>query len=256
MSKRWLLILALLVVAGAIVNVAVACSIAALVDIDRGTERLTFIDAMSEQGGYILIAERTRRGYTQSIRRLIRRHSFGVDTRGSYMIEFPRTPQDFDIVRMKPGETIERAHPGLHEELTSGRGSVPAGTVAYWPWENRAGWPMRSMRCRLENLLGVPSSRSMARTGAVTIHSGIWLESTNQPPSRRALPLEPIWFGFLVNTMFYAVLIAAMGIGVLRFRHWNRLRRGLCPGCTYPIGISPICTECGVDLPAKKRLPT
>jgi hypothetical protein len=61
----------------------------------------------------------------------------------------------------------------------------------------------------------------------------------------RALPIEPIWPGFAINTLFYAaipwLLFAAPG----SMRRWRRIRRGLCAKCAYPVGTSDVCTECG-----------
>ena len=46
--------------------------------------------------------------------------------------------------------------------------------------------------------------------------------------------------------------ITAIALGVFARRQSRerrtRLARGLCPICTYPIGTSPTCTECGVPL--------
>jgi predicted amidophosphoribosyltransferase len=54
-----------------------------------------------------------------------------------------------------------------------------------------------------------------------------------------------------VNVTFYAVLLwlPFFGVGVLRRR--RRISRGLCPSCTYPIGTSGVCTECGRELPKR-----
>jgi hypothetical protein len=29
------------------------------------------------------------------------------------------------------------------------------------------------------------------------------------------------------------------------WRRSLRVKRGLCPACAYPVGVSPVCTECG-----------
>lgn len=238
--------------AGAIVSILVAWSSVLLVDIQRAPDQLIYTDMMAERGGFMATGKRSRLGYTQSITRLIRPASFGVSADGSHMIEFPQTPFDFDIVQLRPGETLERDYPDLHEALTSGTGDIPAGTIAFWPWETQAGWPMRSMRCWHENLVGVPSSRSMATSGPVTIQRGILVGSPTPPQLARALPLQPMWAGFLVNTLFYAVWLGLLLPGAIRLRRWNRLRRKLCPACAYPIGVNPVCTECGHALPVTK----
>jgi len=61
----------------------------------------------------------------------------------------------------------------------------------------------------------------------------------------RRLPLRPLWPGFAINTIFYAAILWLVfaAPGVLRRR--RRIKRGLCLACAYPVGTSPVCTECG-----------
>jgi hypothetical protein len=71
----------------------------------------------------------------------------------------------------------------------------------------------------------------------------------------RALPLLPLWVGFVANTAFYgAGLWLVWFLNILRpFTLLRRLRikRGLCPACGYPMGDSDVCSECGKPLPSK-----
>lgn len=65
----------------------------------------------------------------------------------------------------------------------------------------------------------------------------------------RALPVRPMWSAFLVNVAFYAGFLW-LGIRgpstVFRFaRERTRRKAGTCPACGYPRGQSPVCTECG-----------
>ncbi len=68
-------------------------------------------------------------------------------------------------------------------------------------------------------------------------------------------PLRPIWPGFAVNTLFYAGLLWLLTLipGPFALRRLIRVRRGLCPLCKYPIGVSAVCTECGKELPKRVR---
>jgi hypothetical protein len=66
----------------------------------------------------------------------------------------------------------------------------------------------------------------------------------------------PIFAGFALNTIFY-------GLGfwlILRMRALLRTlfraRRNQCLACGYPIGASPICTECGSEVPSAARIAT
>ena len=66
------------------------------------------------------------------------------------------------------------------------------------------------------------------------------------------LPLKPMWPGFAVNTLFYAALLWLQ----FAMRRWNRVQRGLCPKCAYPMGESEVCSECGRELPNRAEVAT
>ncbi len=69
------------------------------------------------------------------------------------------------------------------------------------------------------------------------------------PPGKRRFPLAfpayPIWPAFIANTLFYATLLWLLITGAFALRRFLRVRRGLCPKCAYPMGESAVCTECG-----------
>lgn len=69
-------------------------------------------------------------------------------------------------------------------------------------------------------------------------------------PVFHALPYHIIALHFAINTVLYALLIALLWFGPIHLRRRWRLHRGRCPKCAYPIGESPVCTECGALLPA------
>lgn len=63
------------------------------------------------------------------------------------------------------------------------------------------------------------------------------------------LPSRVLWPGLLANAMVYAavgvpllVLVRAVPRALVR---GMRRRSGRCAECGYPIGVSPVCTECG-----------
>ncbi len=60
----------------------------------------------------------------------------------------------------------------------------------------------------------------------------------------------PIWPGFALNTLLYAAILWLLIPGPFVLRRFLRLRRGLCPKCAYPMGESAVCTECGGALPS------
>lgn len=64
----------------------------------------------------------------------------------------------------------------------------------------------------------------------------------------RALPLRPLWGGFLLNAAFYAGLWWLVRDGRAAVLRVVRRRRGRCPNCAYDrTGLPPgaVCPECG-----------
>jgi hypothetical protein len=62
------------------------------------------------------------------------------------------------------------------------------------------------------------------------------------------LPLNIRWPGFAINTIFYAAILWVLFAVPLALRRRRRLKRGQCPACAYPIGTSEVCTECGKSI--------
>lgn len=65
----------------------------------------------------------------------------------------------------------------------------------------------------------------------------------------RALPVTPVWPGFLINTLFYAALWFGVFFIIGTVKRGLRRRRGACVNCGYdPRGNAPGqtgCPECG-----------
>jgi hypothetical protein len=121
--------------------------------------------------------------------------------------------------------------------------------------------PPRFGATRVEIGLPLPSL-----TAEVFVHSEDWCLRCRRPRLEQhgwlevplsvwSLPAAPLWPGFVVNTGVYAVLIAMLWwlfTGPFAFRQRSRIRRDLCPHCAYPVGVSPVCTECGKPLKPKQ----
>jgi hypothetical protein len=60
-------------------------------------------------------------------------------------------------------------------------------------------------------------------------------------------PLRPIWSGFALNTMFYALAAFLFIRGACTMRRRSRRRHGLCVRCAYPLtgNVTGRCPECG-----------
>ena len=61
------------------------------------------------------------------------------------------------------------------------------------------------------------------------------------------LPYIPIWPGFAVNTIFYAVILWMLTLGPITARRMIRRKRGHCIKCGYDLrgDFSSGCPECG-----------
>lgn len=119
--------------------------------------------------------------------------------------------------------------------------SGPTMTVA-----DRRGWPLPALQSNFE-----PVFTCDWRMGDVVC--GIQRRDKSerlgkQPWADWALPLLPVWPGFLVNTVLYALAAWPIARSPFVLRGWFRKRRGVCPACTYPAGTSSVCTECGTPV--------
>lgn len=112
-----------------------------------------------------------------------------------------------------------------------------------------AGWPLRSVRRVIHqyiaplSLPGSPEFRTPCnwREGLEIPAELKWLDRQ----SRGALPVEPVWVGFAVDTLFQAAIMWCILAAPFALRRRSRTRRGLCLHCGYPIGSSDVCSECG-----------
>ena len=114
----------------------------------------------------------------------------------------------------------------------------------------RFGLPVRSMQCEGHATLTSmpPTSVSMEFTDSIKTPSGFgWLGI----PSGKILPTRPIWPGFAINTVFYAVILRGLYAAPFALRRRSRVKRGLCPKCAYDLRgrapMSEVCPECGED---------
>jgi hypothetical protein len=61
------------------------------------------------------------------------------------------------------------------------------------------------------------------------------------------LPLQPLWPGYAINTIFYGAMLWILFATPRSVRRRLRRRRGLCPACAYDLrgSASQSCPECG-----------
>jgi hypothetical protein len=116
--------------------------------------------------------------------------------------------------------------------------------------EDARGWPCLALWCSLPQTDPVPTVAN-----ASPPEGGIPLSPAGTSPnSFRSLPFFPIWPGFAINTLTYAVLWC-VALSLARLRLTARSRRGQCRTCGYDLAGLPTdrCPECGAATRALKR---
>ena len=125
------------------------------------------------------------------------------------------------------------------------------------------GWPVWALRSRLAirwlptNIIGdAPVEVAYVEGGIVTHY--LWTDDAylwTDGGEPFALPLVPIWPGFAVNTVFYAAILWLPIRGPFVLRRHIRRKRGLCVSCGYDLRHADhdACPECGYT--SRRRTP-
>lgn len=138
--------------------------------------------------------------------------------------------------------SVRREHAGRHD--------IALEMLA----EFRAGWPMLAMRHADHAVLAHQRSPAppVGTVPSVSTRYGLTLSRSRSPAAmafaRSALPLRPIWTGFLINTLLAAGVLVLLVRGQRATRRFVRARRGRCPACGYDragLDASAACPECG-----------
>ncbi len=226
--RRRLLILAAFLLAGAVVNVAVAWGCAAWSPLRR-QGRTTASEA--------------------EFRRL---HNLGWEPRAERLGKPPDTT--WKLVERSVDSAYHPRFRGLglryllYWDVTT---ENDRGTPVYVAARVSAGWPMCCLQGtylpyaqRLHRLYWPEAPMILTIRGSQPFVGAriTWGISNLQTAwNKSPIPLGVVWPGFIVNMVFYAVLLWLPFV----VRRWGRVRRGLCPKCAYPMGESVVCTECG-----------
>ena len=166
----------------------------------------------------------------------------------------------YRILTINPG--LERQGVGFRSlfvvgqgELRTRDGSHPPSDLMLYAFES--GWPCNSQAAEWR-WIG-PINSPLTRT----LQGGLVTPLTDLPSSRLpwvtlnlpfVLPWRPIWPGFAINTLFYAVVLWGLLAAPFALRRRRRIKRGLCAKCAYPVGTSDVCTECGQPVQPKENV--
>ena len=230
--RRHLFIVAVFLLAGAVVNVAVAWGCVALkpcTTVHNTTMRWSSWTTRwpNETLTPEEVAAVWRRFARPSLRSVlsasdydgIRRHGFGLTSR-----------------------CISNSF--LHDMLGRVTG-VNAGASTHFIWMVEAGWPARCFRRGWDVIPVQAAPRVVALDGPLLLvpqSAGVASRTGD------ALQYRPLWPGFAINTLFYATTLWLLIGGPFALRRFVRMKRGLCPKCAYPMGESAVCSECGKAL--------
>jgi hypothetical protein len=151
---------------------------------------------------------------------------------------------------------LRQASCGLTESIAfAAENATPTSPSQRWnQWAFQAGLPFRAVCCRRHTIGLSQIGSSMCEERTANIGEGIVVDvDTGSHQRKRWIPMLPIWPGFLINTLLYAVVWWLLSAAPFALRRRRRIKRGLCPACAYPIGDSAVCTECGSQLPSPSR---
>lgn len=228
-----LLMLTLLLVGGAIINIAVAWGLAQLPPTVRGDEKASQADF-----DWLLSTGYERHAFPVA-------RSLGMNVNdvwsqqwGGGAMVFSRNGASWRLV--PDGDLRLR-----------GRGFAGVRVQSGWPCLGMEGGWTRTPS-------DVWSTSQQTQNEFWSIRDALWSEAGVGGRSRvrgvkRPVPLLPMWPGFVVNTLFYAVVLWVMFFALFVLRRRYRVRPGLCHACAYPIGTSDVCTECGAGVSSLLR---
>ncbi len=235
--KRRLLTIAIFLLAGAVVNVAVAWVCSAVVKPTSKSIRFIVerVDSPAIRG-FWLVHEAAGVGVRYVA--YTRTDAAGWD-RGSFELEV----EDDLLHHPSWAPWPPDPRPELYETALF----VAAG----WPFEGAVGASCSDYDSRWHEPRTFAAQDRAARVGQWS--HAVVLQKQNGPFTARVLPFGFIWPGFTFNTLFYSIMLWLLIAGPLVLRWFIRLRRGFCPKCAYPIGESSVCSECGQGLPKRVR---
>jgi len=213
--KRWAFAILLFVLLGAIVNIAVAWGCVAFVPLSHDRSGLSSLDF-----GYKWAIERWS-GF--GARRLWSHTWCGMSDRVMNDVSAERLVVPWSRIR-RPEPVRADSYRG--ETIVDGiRISVAVNQQMI---DDARGLPCLSLRCGW----GTPALVT-ANPPSCWIGSCDWgIELTTpdpDPTSGAALPLRPIWPGFLINTLFYALVLWLLICGPLVLRRLICRTRHRCP---------------------------
>lgn len=210
MMKRWILRALLLLLIGASINIAVAWGR------DLFPVRLPPRDRISETGA-------------------MRRLSLIDTTYLQYYTALGSTPP----LPPDPQSAWQSLRTQRYQSAVPARVTHPRDAkLLHWS-ATEVGLPFRCLWA----WTAVDITTGRVETGSWIIRMDVQQSAKNT--TKLALPSRIIWVAMVTNVIAWAGVCAVVPLAFRRITGALRRRKGLCPACKYPLGSSPVCTECG-----------
>ena len=248
--KRHLFIAAVFLLAGAVVNVAVAWGCALWSTLEGPTRR----GALSEQPnrweitwlhGFGAARTEWRVAYLSGEVSQVIQDAFN-QSRRSLSDDYAKIAGNANASKYEYSSDLL---PSWGRERFEEPSAAPRRVHVY---EDARGWPALALWSSYDSVY----QRNKGHALVGQRHAiALWgMDTRWSEPFRdvKAIPIAPIWVGFAVNTLFYAALLLLPFV----LRRIIRLKRGRCPACAYPMGESAVCSECGKALPQRVKAAT
>lgn len=129
-----------------------------------------------------------------------------------------------------------------------GRGTFIRVEVG-WPFHAFCGWKVRAGVKRDEHASPRHCGTGFAFSQAPQTAHDMAALKLPAIGSTKDIPIRPMFPGLLGNVILFTLALWIVETLLKWRRGLVRIRWGDCPQCAYPIGVSPVCTECGVTLP-------
>ena len=115
-----------------------------------------------------------------------------------------------------------------------------------WAVATLTGLPMRSLQAEIRGT-GLDLSEIV---NSFHVIDGIRFDERSREQDQflpYVFPLRPLWTGFAINTLFYATILWLLTFGPFAVRRFVRNKRGRCIKCGYDLGHADhrACPECG-----------
>jgi hypothetical protein len=232
MGKRRRIIVraCILLVLGAIINVAVAWGCAAL---NRPTRvSLSVVANLQHREGTESWQGRSYRGWGRLWISITRQRS-NLPTHHPWLIAMKRSQER--AWNLKDGQLIDDLLPAWCELRY--RELPEESWVAAMQTVNATGWPMLTLWSERSGTGPTIKNVSLALLGGLELNQGKQID----------LPIRVIWPGFAINTVLYATILWVLFGTPGAVRRRLRNKRGQCASCGYSLreSVSDKCPECG-----------